>query len=583
MRLNLFWSTFSLSIILLCLLFCIFKFSFEPDLATQFQASMLDSAREKANVGASMIAEELSKGCDAKKINQLTEQLSGVLAAEINITIPNCESGDLFPIDREPFRNQTDLFNALGGQISEQVKPASNSEQSIIRVVRPLLIDNNTIGAIQLEYVTDSPQVKTSLFVKPFYFYFSIAAVFAVFFSYGFSRGYSKRLLKIRNVLEDSVKENKTTQYRFSIFKDEISELEKAIKQQAKEIQKKLQQLSSNHKIFSATLSGMSDGILLVDENNQVKLINQSAADLFETTIEHAEMHSLVEGIRNHAVEEIFENCRQTQQIQMANLDLMPNHRYIHCIASPLTADLSGSVLLLFQDLTRIHQLEVIRQDFVSNVSHELRTPLASLKSLVETVQESAGKDLEATQKFLEMMNREIDNLVQMVQELLELSKIESGKVPLEKKPHAPSEIIQKADERMHMQIERAKLRLVIQCDEHLPKVEVDLERLEQVLVNLIHNAIKFTPPGGTITLTAEQQGNLIIFSVRDTGIGIPPRDLERIFERFYKVDRARSAQGTGLGLSIARHLVEAHGGKIWVESTLSQGSTFYFSIPLSA
>jgi two-component system phosphate regulon sensor histidine kinase PhoR len=238
-------------------------------------------------------------------------------------------------------------------------------------------------------------------------------------------------------------------------------------------------------------------------------------------------------------------------------------------------------VLLLFQDLTRIHQLEIIRQDFVSNVSHELRTPLASLKALVETLQESASHDLEASNKFLGMMDIEIDKLTQIVQELLELSKIESGRVPLDKRNTSPNDLLINVAERMQLQVQRGKLDLIINAQQKIPDIMVDVNQIEQVLVNLIHNAIKFTLPGGKITLSAFQQKNELVISVKDTGIGIPPRDIKRIFERFYKVDRARSAHGTGLGLSIARHLVEAHGGNIWVESIQTKGSTFFFSIPL--
>jgi two-component system, OmpR family, phosphate regulon sensor histidine kinase PhoR len=250
---------------------------------------------------------------------------------------------------------------------------------------------------------------------------------------------------------------------------------------------------------------------------------------------------------------------------------------------TPLAPQLPGSFLLLFQDLTRIHQLEMIRQDFVSNVSHELRTPLATLKALVETLQDYAVKDPDASKKFLGRMDNEIDNLTQMVQELLELSKIESGRVPLVKREISPGILISNVAERMQLQIQKGKLDLKLDIQRKIPTILVDENRMEQVLVNLIHNAIKFTPPGGKITLSAKQRNHEIIFSIEDTGIGIPPRDLERIFERFYKVDRARSEHGTGLGLSIARHLVEAHGGRIWAESIPTKGSTFHFSIPLTS
>jgi two-component system phosphate regulon sensor histidine kinase PhoR len=169
-----------------------------------------------------------------------------------------------------------------------------------------------------------------------------------------------------------------------------------------------------------------------------------------------------------------------------------------------------------------------------------------------------------------------------MVEELLELSKIESGRVPLRQIPTSPRRLIDSAVERLGMQAERAGLEITIDCPEDLPHVAADPLRLAQVISNLLHNAIKFTPGGGRIEIAARIQKGNIQFSIKDSGVGILPDDLPRIFERFYKADRARSSGGTGLGLAIARHLVEAHGGVIWAESMSGEGSTFFFTIPIA-
>jgi two-component system, OmpR family, phosphate regulon sensor histidine kinase PhoR len=237
--------------------------------------------------------------------------------------------------------------------------------------------------------------------------------------------------------------------------------------------------------------------------------------------------------------------------------------------------------LLIFHNLTRMRKLETIRQDFISNISHELRTPLASLKALTETLQETALDDPPAARRFIERIETEVDSLSLIVSELLELSRIESGRVPLKMSAIDPCELIRNAMERLGLQAERAGLSVILNCPDRLPRVLADSERLEQVLVNLLHNSIKFTEAGGEIEIKAhESDQNLVEFSIRDTGVGIAAEDLPRIFERFYKADRARSGGGTGLGLAIARHLVKAHGGDIWAESQVGKGSTFYFTIP---
>ena len=179
-------------------------------------------------------------------------------------------------------------------------------------------------------------------------------------------------------------------------------------------------------------------------------------------------------------------------------------------------------------------------------------------------------------------MDNEIDNLTQLVQELLELSRIESGKVPLKKEIIHPCELVSPAVERMTVQAERAGVALILDCPSELPNVNADFTRMGQVVVNLIHNAIKFTLPGGQIVVTAHQDHNMVVFEVRDTGVGIAADVLPRIFERFYKADRSRASGGTGLGLSIARHQVEAHGGRIWATSEMGSGSVFSFSIPMA-
>ena len=227
-----------------------------------------------------------------------------------------------------------------------------------------------------------------------------------------------------------------------------------------------------------------------------------------------------------------------------------------------------------------MRRLETVRRDFISNVSHELRTPLASMKALAETLQEGALEDPPAARRFILRMETEIDNLTQLVNELLELSRIESGKVPLSFQRVQPCDLLQPAYERMILQAERAALELHLDCQPELPAVFADPDRITQVLINLVHNAIKFTQPGGKIILSAYQDKDHIVFFVKDTGVGIARKDLGRIFERFFKADRARSGGGTGLGLSIARHMIESHGGYIWAESEEGVGSTLYFSLP---
>jgi two-component system phosphate regulon sensor histidine kinase PhoR len=331
---------------------------------------------------------------------------------------------------------------------------------------------------------------------------------------------------------------------------------------------------------MAAVLGMMTDGVIIVDPQNRIQLVNPAAAGMFNITIPAVEGHSLIEIVRHHQIDELLTHCRELNEAQTTTIEVPARRLYLQATATPLGAALPGNTLLLFQNLTRLRWLETVRQDFISNISHELRTPLASLKALTETLQESALDDPPAAQRFLLRMETEVDALGQMVEELLELTRIESGRVPLKMAPTPPKRLIGKAVERLNVQAERAGLTVEIDCPADLAQVLADATRLEQVIVNLLHNAIKFTAEGGTIRLSARSEGETVVFAVQDNGVGIAADDLPRIFERFYKADRARSSGGTGLGLAIARHLVEAHGGQIWAESVEGRGSTFYFSIP---
>ena len=334
--------------------------------------------------------------------------------------------------------------------------------------------------------------------------------------------------------------------------------------------------LESERGRLATVLEQMTDGVLIADSQGIVQFANPAAGRLFQTS--DPSNRSIAEVVRHHQLVEAWRRCQLTRQLQTESVELPTRHQYLQLVVIP-DKHSSGS-LLLAQDLTRIRRLETVRRDFISNLSHELRTPLASLKALTETLQDGALDDPSAARRFINQIQIEVDALTQMVTELLELSRIESGRLTLDLKPAAPSDLLISASKRMALQAERANLSLRVECSDDLPQVNMDLQRLEQVLVNLIHNAVKFTRPGGEIVLLAAKSNDQVRFAVRDTGIGIPQEDVSRIFERFYRVDKSRSGSGTGLGLSIAKHIVEAHGGKIWAESVERQGSTFYFTIP---
>jgi two-component system phosphate regulon sensor histidine kinase PhoR len=363
--------------------------------------------------------------------------------------------------------------------------------------------------------------------------------------------------------------------------RDEVNQLARVFNIMSERLSGEISELQAERAKLEAVMQKMTDGLLIVDALGIVQLINPAARKMFSVPQSAQVGKPLIEVIRHHQPVEMWQRCRESGESQRVDFEI-GNRVSLQGIATSLSPAIPGGILLLFQDLSRQRLIESMRRDFISNVSHELRTPLAALKALTETLQGGALDDPPAAHRFLEQMETEVDALSLMVSELVELSRIESGRVPLKLTPTRPIDIVTPAQERLRLQAERAGINLSVECPEDLPPVLADASRIEQVLVNLLSNAVKFTSSGGQVAVAATQQDQSVVFSVSDTGLGIDAQDLPRIFERFYKADRSRTTSGTGLGLAIARHLVEAHEGSIWVESEVGKGSSFKFTLPMA-
>jgi two-component system, OmpR family, phosphate regulon sensor histidine kinase PhoR len=362
---------------------------------------------------------------------------------------------------------------------------------------------------------------------------------------------------------------------------DEVGQLIRAFNGMAERLQMQMGFLQREQERLSIVLDNMADGVLILDTDGRVQMINPAAARLLHVNARRSLNLSFPQVVRDHRLVDLWRISQQGEAQEESILEV--DRRVIRALSTPFWDGLQHGYIIILQDLTQLRRLETMRRDFVSNISHELRTPLASLRALVETLRDGALDDPPAAQRFLDRIETEVDALAQMVQELLELSRIESGKVPLKLRPTSVGDIVLRPVERLLPQAERAGIDLIVDLQGGLPQTIADAERVQQVITNLVHNAIKFTPVGGAITVRAlqdETEPDSVIISVIDTGEGISADDLPRIFERFYKADRARTAGGTGLGLAIAKHMVQAHGGEIWAKSTEGKGSTFSFTLP---
>lgn len=351
--------------------------------------------------------------------------------------------------------------------------------------------------------------------------------------------------------------------------------------------------------LFHVAAAAFDDGLVLVDADRRVRYLNAQAAELLNLKQTGIFGQGLITIARDYHVDAMVEEAITSAETRESIIQPLGRQRMLRLRAVPLNHGTKGA-LLLVRDVTQLSQLERSRRDLVANVSHELRTPLASIKLLVETLQSEPPAPV--AQRMLNQIAQEVDAITQLVEELHELSQIESGRVALQLVPTPVAPLIDRTIERIRPQLERKNLQIASHVPDHLPQALIDENRVGQVLLNLLHNASKFTPENGRVSITGavitvgegafappgmpatHPPGQWLLLSIADTGIGIPASDLSRIFERFYKVDRARTrnAGGTGLGLAIAKHLVEGHGGRIWATSVEGEGSTFYLTLPVS-
>lgn len=365
---------------------------------------------------------------------------------------------------------------------------------------------------------------------------------------------------------------------------DEIGELAESLNDMADRLRSNLDQLAQERDKFATVLATMADAIVVTDKAGIVTLINHASERLFGVAAEEIigrEVESLT------AVPEIPELIRRT--LSGGNLirheleTTVPAERVINFYCAPAhdhKGEIAASVSVI-QDITETRRLAEIRKDFVANVSHELRTPVASIRAITGALESGALEDPEAARRFLDNLDAESARLSELLNDLLNISELESGKARLKRKEFEFKTIVEQVISQLGDKARRSGIELMEEVPEGLT-IYANKRQMTQVLLNLVDNAVKYTPEGGSVTITGQETDTETCFSVTDTGVGIPPRALDRIFERFYRVDKARSRQlgGTGLGLSIVKDIVEAHDGRIMVDSRPDIGSTFMISLP---
>jgi two-component system phosphate regulon sensor histidine kinase PhoR len=360
---------------------------------------------------------------------------------------------------------------------------------------------------------------------------------------------------------------------------DEMGVAYEEFNRMAAQLEARVADASQERNRLMAAINSSLDAVVAVDADSNVTFANDAVRGLLGRAPEEITGHPFVWIMPDPAAIEGLRASRERGEPTSLVIE-RPNRRFVRAIITPIVGGGAWSSLVVFHDLTDVKRVEEVRRDFVANVSHELRTPLAAIKSVIETLEGGALEDRAIARDFLGRADSEVDRLVQMVEELLELSRIESGDLSMSHELIDARAIVESAAHRMRPPAERAGLALSTNIAHELPPIIGDSASLESAVVNLVHNAIKFTPEGGRIEIIARPDSGGVMIEVVDTGVGIEPADLPRVFERFFKADRARRAGGTGLGLALVKHTAEAHGGRVEAQSRLGEGSRFSVWLP---
>ena len=386
--------------------------------------------------------------------------------------------------------------------------------------------------------------------------------------------------------------------------RDELADLADALNETARQLDSTIRSLSSERTQSSAILRSMAEGVAVIDAQEHLVFCNHAFLEILNVGSAGTQGRPVIEVVRNSELVTLIRSALRGEEglrTDIATGFIQPRSFSVtaapvrplnggspsasdadSAVSQPAPGKPSGAVVVL-HDVTELRRLERVRQDFVANVSHEFKTPLTAIRGFAETLLSGALNDPQNNRRFLEIIRDHASRLDRLTDDLLKLARIEAGKLELEFSPVGITELVEGCAETTLLKASRKQITLEIEIPPGMPAIRGDGSLLHEVLQNLLDNAVQYTPAGGKIRVTASAAAREAVITVADTGIGIPLADQERIFERFYRVDPARSreAGGTGLGLSIARHIVDAHAGRLWVESEVGHGSRFSFSIPL--
>ncbi len=510
----------------------------------------------------------------AKKLGEQTDTRVTIIALD-GVVLGDSEED---PATMENHATRPEVSDALSTGLGESTRYSTTLGQKMMYVAVPVSHQGEILGVARVSLPLTAVESLVHRVTVSIITAMTVATLLVILAAWGIARITTRPIRKL-TVASGRIASGELGQKIAIETRDEVGELAHAFNEMSSRLKELVETISGDRARLATILDNMADGVIMTDIEGNISLANNAARNLFNA--KDSTEKPLIEMVRDHEVDEVFKLCLKTTSTQTVQCESGISKRYLRAIAIPIVHEELSDILLLFQDLTELKNLQTTRRELIGNISHEFRTPLAGIKAMAETLRHGAVDDKEAARDFLARIDDEVERLTQTVAELTELSRIETGKAELTPEPVNLNLLVEEASTQLSPQAERQHLTIDRRLASDLPPIEADKERILQVIVNLVHNAIKFSSPGGKITVATQVHNDSVTVDIADTGVGIAKSDLPHVFERFYKGDRARSGGGTGMGLAIAKHVIEAHGGSIRVRSEEGKGSTFSFSLPL--
>jgi two-component system phosphate regulon sensor histidine kinase PhoR len=559
------------------------------------QVSYSSNLEERLEQEARLLGESTGRyfedSLSAVELQNVSERIGDLIEARVTIiSLEGAVLADTWEDPRlmENHISRPEVQSAMTTGLGRSTRVSSTVDQEMVYTAIPIEVDGIPVGVVRIAIPISQVQRAVNQFIVAIAFSAIIVTSLSIALGYLLARRTSR---SVHSVTEASrrLASGDLDQRVEALASDETRDLANAFNSMATALKKMVNDLSLERNKLSALLDTMADGVVVIRQvfylrqgEGLIELINPAAEELLGLRSSEAVGSRFMETVNDTEIQELVYRSLETGEQQHGEIELMQPQRSISAISTPLNREGPNGVLLTLHDLTRIHQADSTRRQFVSNVSHELRSPLASIKAMVETLESGALEEKQVATDFIHRIHMDIERMSGIVEDLLELSRLESGYVVLDMTPMDARTLMEDIKYEFQPRADAKEITLEISSPDSLPLVMGERNKLHQVLANLLDNALKFTPERGAVTLYATSLVNIIQIYVSDTGIGIAEEHHSHIFERFYRVDSSRQYRGTGLGLAIAKHIVQSHGGEVAVESRKGEGSIFSFTVPVS-